>query len=183
VAAKKKESPVPIGKKIKKIRTDKKITLDGIANETGLSIDYMKKIESGKEMPPVGTLLQIAKALEVDSGFLLRDQVSSRKTRAKAYQKRTDDYAYSTLTPAAENKHLKAFRIFIESMEEHKGVSYQHEGEEFVYVLSGKIEVTVGQHVNKLKEGDSLHFNSGIQHKLKNVGKKDAELLVVLYVP
>ena len=183
MAAKKTDTMVPVGKKIKKIRTDKKITLDGMANETGLAIDYIKKIESGKERPPVGTLLQIAKALEVDSGFLLKDQASSRKTREKAYKKRTDDYAYTTLTPAAENKHLKAFRISIEGMQEHKGVSYQHEGEEFVYVLSGKVEVTVGQHVNKLKSGDSLHFNSGIQHKLKNVGKDDAELLVVLYVP
>jgi quercetin dioxygenase-like cupin family protein len=124
-------------------------------------------------------LLQISKALEVDSSYLLREQTSSQKDRVKAFKQRTEDYAYTTLTPGAENKHLKSFRISIEAMQEHKGVSYQHEGEEFVYVLSGQVEVTVGEHINKLAQGDSLHFNSGIRHKLKNIGKEDADLLVV----
>jgi len=88
-----------------------------------------------------------------------------------------------TLTPGAENKHLKAFRVTVDPMKEHKGVGYQHEGEEFVYVLAGNIEITVGDHVNSLKKGQSLHFNSGIRHKLRNVGRKKAELLVVIYVP
>ncbi len=183
MAEQKKTTVVHVGKKIKKVRTDKKISLESLANETGFSTDYIKKIESGEQRPPVGTLLQIAKALEVDSVFLLKDGESTRNSRIKAHQKRTDDYAYTTLTPGAEHKHLKAFRILIEALQEHKGVSYQHEGEEFVYVLSGKVEVAVGDHVNKLGAGESLHFNSGIQHKLKNVGNADAELLVVLYVP
>jgi transcriptional regulator with XRE-family HTH domain len=179
---KKTETIAPIGEKIKKLRTGKKMSLDQLANETGFSIDAIKNIESGKERPSVGALLQISKALEVDSSLLLRDQASS-KDREKAFTKRTEDYAYTTLTPGAENKHLKAFRISIEPMQEHKGVSYQHEGEEFVYVLSGNVEVIVGEHVNTLSKGDSLHFNSGILHKLKNIGKETATLVVVLFVP
>ena len=68
-------------------------------------------------------------------------------------------------------------------MQDHKGVGYQHEGEEFVYVLAGEIEIIVGDHVNKLNAGESLHFNSGIRHKLKNIGKEKAELLVIIYGP
>ena len=101
----------------------------------------------------------------------------------RAFTKRTENYAYTTLTPGAENKHLKAFRISIDALQEHKGVGYQHEGEEFVYVLKGHVEVTVGDHVNKLKQDDSLHFNSAIQHKIRNIGKDDAEMLVVVYGP
>ncbi|MBW1911652.1 MAG: helix-turn-helix transcriptional regulator [Deltaproteobacteria bacterium] len=167
---------------IKKIRTDKKIALTQMANETGFSIDNIKRIESGEKHPSVGELLQISKALEIDSSFLLRDQASSID-RAKAFTDRTEDYAYTTLTPGAENKHLKAFRVSIEALQEHKGVSYQHEGEEFIYVLKGHIEVTVGDHVNNLGWGESLHFNSAINHKLKNIGTADAELLVVIYTP
>ena len=176
-------TPTPVGKKIKTVRTQKKMTLDQVANDTGCSIDYLKQVESGKEMPPVGTLLQIARALQIDSGFLLKEQVENRKERAKAYAKRTDNYAYSTLTPGAENKHLKAFRVQIEAGKAHKGVGYQHEGEEFVYVLSGQVEIAVGDHINHLKPADSLHFNSGIQHHMRNVGDEDAELLVVIYNP
>ena len=159
------------------------MTLDQIANETGCSIAQLKEIESGKVMPPVGMLIQISRALEIDSGMLLKEQEDSTKKRVRAYQKRTADYAYTTLTPGAEKKHLKAFRIGIEALKDHKGVGYRHEGEEFVYVLKGHVQVLVGDHVNDLKEGDTLHFNSGIQHKLTNVGKKKAELLVVIYTP
>lgn len=174
---------VPIGKKIKKARLAKKISFDALANDTGFSIDYLKKVEAGKLTPPVGTLLLIARSLEIDSGDLLKDDDDKIQDRIKAFTKRTGNYAYTTLTPGAENKHLKAFRVEIEAMAEHEGVGYHHVGEEFVYVLSGTIEVMVGEHVNKLKEGDSLHFNSGIQHNLRNIGKTDAELLVIIYNP
>ena len=89
----------------------------------------------------------------------------------------------TTLTPGAENKHLKAFKVTVDPLQDHKGVGYQHEGEEFVYVLEGQMEIMVGDHVNTLKKGDSLHFNSGIRHKMRNTGKKKSELLVVIYGP
>jgi quercetin dioxygenase-like cupin family protein len=172
-----------VGKKIKKARLKKKISFDQVANETGCSIEYLNTIEDGSVIPPVGTLLQISRALEIDSGLLLKEQESAAKNRVKAYVKRTENYAYTTLTPGAEKKHLKAFRITIAAKKEHKGVGYQHEGEEFVYVLQGHVNVAVGDHINDLKEGDSLHFNSGIRHKLTNVGKTKAELLVIIYAP
>ncbi|NNF97939.1 MAG: helix-turn-helix transcriptional regulator [Desulfobacteraceae bacterium] len=171
----------PVGKKIKTARLEQNLTYENIANDTGFSIEFLKNVENGKETPPVGTLLQIAKALRIDSSFLLKEQELKMKDRVKEYTKRTSNYAYATLTPGAENKHLKAFRVSIEAMQEHEGVGYHHEGEEFVYVLSGTIEVMVGDHVNKLKKSESLHFNSGIRHKMKNIGKTSAELLVVIY--
>ena len=99
------------------------------------------------------------------------------------YQKRTEDYTYETLTPEARHKRLKAFKISIDPKSDHKGVSYQHQGEEFVYVLKGRVEVTVGENKNTLTPGKSLHFNSSIIHKLRNTSDKKAELLVVLYTP
>ena len=181
--AKKKALLTPVGKKIKKVRTAKKISYDALANETGFSVDFIKKVEAGKITPPVGSLLQISRALEIDSGDLLKEEEDRMQDRIKAYTKRTDSYAYTTLTPGAENKHLKAFRVKIDAMKDHEGVSYNHEGEEFVYVLQGKVEVVVGEHVNSLGPGESLHFNSGIQHLLRNVGAEDAELIVVIYNP
>ena len=180
---KKKDEQETVGGRIKKARSGKKMSYDRLANETGFSVDYLKKIESGKMIPPVGALLQISRALELDSGYLLRERDTNLKKRVKAYTKRTENYAYSTLTPGAENKHLKAFKVVVEAMQDHKGVGYQHEGEEFVYLLSGRMEIIVGDHVNKLNAGDSLHFNSGIRHKMRNVGETAAEMLVVVYGP
>ncbi len=183
MAPRKKPALMPVGKKIKKARTEKKMSYDTLANETGFSIDFIKKVEAGKTTPPVGTLLQLSRALDIDSGYLLREEEDRMQDRIKAYTKRTDSYAYKTLTPGAENKHLKAFRVKIDAMEDHEGVSYNHEGEEFVYALTGDIEVVVGEHVNTMKPGDSLHFNSGIKHHLRNIGETDAELIVVIYNP
>ena len=180
---KKKKDVESVGQKIKQVRSKKSISLDAIANDTGFSIDYLKKIEAGKKIPPVGALLQIARALEIDSTFFLREQASAVQDRVRAYTKRTDNYAYTTLTPGAENKHLKAFKVAIEPLQDHEGVGYQHEGEEFVYVLRGSVEIAVGEHINVLEEGDSLHFNSGIRHRMRNVSDNRAEMLVVVYGP
>ncbi|MCP4757790.1 MAG: helix-turn-helix domain-containing protein [Proteobacteria bacterium] len=183
MAGKKSGNLDPIGKKIKKARTQKKYSFEKIANETGLAVDYLKNIESGKKTPSVGTLLQIARALELDSSFFLKEKEASLENRIEAYTKRTDNYAYKTLTPDAENKHLKAFRIAIDPLQDHQGVGYCHEGEEFIYVMAGKIEVVVGEHRNTLGKDESLHFNSGIKHLLRNISQEKAELLVVVYSP
>lgn len=173
----------PIGKRIKRARLDKKISLDTMANETGMSKEFIKKIEAGDKRPSVGTLLQISRTLHIDSSLLLKEQDETIEERSRAYAKRTDNYAYTPLSQNAENKHLKAFRIVVEAQKQHDGVGFQHEGEEFVYVLKGKVEVKVGDHTNTLKKGDSLHFNSSVKHDLRNIGKTDAELIVVVYAP
>jgi quercetin dioxygenase-like cupin family protein len=180
---KKKTDDGSIGQKIKTIRTEKGVAIESVANETGFSVENLKKIESGETTPPVGALLQISRALKIDSGMLLPVQQTTLKARIKEYTKRTQNYAYTTLTPGAENKHLKAFRVTIDPFQEHSGVGYHHEGEEFSYVLSGKVEIMVGENSNILEEGESLHFNSGIQHNLRNIGDVPAELIVVIYSP
>jgi quercetin dioxygenase-like cupin family protein len=180
--AKKKEI-TPIGTRIRRARLAKKMSLDTMANETGLAKAVIKKIEGGEKRPSVGTLLQISRTLQLDSGFLLKEQEDSQEERSQAYTKRTDNYAYTPLTPGAENKHLKAFRIVVDAKTSHDGVGFHHEGEEFVYVLAGGVEVQVGDHVNVLEPGDSLHFNSGIKHDLRNTSDTDAELIVVVYAP
>ena len=173
----------PIGKTIRRVRLDKKISPTNLANATGLSIDYIRKIESGKVRPPIGTLIAIARALNIDSGKLLKAKTTHIKNRHAAYAKRTENYAYTTLTPGATNSHMKAFQIHIDPKTEHLGVGYRHRGEEFVYVLSGQIEVDVGNHRNQLKQSESLLFNSNIRHKIRNPSTDPAKLIVVIYTP
>lgn len=173
----------PFGKRVMKLRRERKLSLADVANETGLSKDYISDMEKGEVIPPVAVILQVSRALGIDSSLLLKEEKEEDSKKNQDYQKRTDDYAYKNLTPEARDKHLKAFRIFIDPKSDHKGVSYQHIGEEFVYVLKGKVEVMVGENKNILGPHDSLHFNSSITHKLKNLSAKKAELIVVLYTP
>ena len=174
----------PLGERLKDIRVEKGVSLDFLANETGFSTEYLGDVERGEIMPPVATILRLSRALEIDSGILLREEREEvEKTKAEDFRKRTEDYSYQTLTPEALYKHLKAFKVFIDPVSEHKGVGYQHEGEEFIYVLEGIVEVMVGENRNVLNPGESLHFNSSIVHKLKNLSAEKAEMLVVLYTP
>jgi len=174
----------PIGKRLMKLRSEKKLALKNLANETGLSTKYISQVEKGEVVPPVAVILQLSRALEIDSGILLREEKRrAGKKSDEDYQKRTRDYTYQTLTPEAQHKHLKTFRVFIDPKSDHKGVSYQHLGEEFIYVLKGKIEVMVGENKNILGPEESLHFNSSIVHKLRNISDEKADLLVILYTP
>jgi transcriptional regulator with XRE-family HTH domain len=173
----------PLGKRLMEVRKEKKLTLTNLANETGLSTEFISQVEKGEVIPPVSVILQLSRALEVDSSLLLREERERADRRSDDYQKRTEAYTYETLTPEARHKHLKAFRVFIDPRSEHKGVSYQHLGEEFIYVLNGQIEVLVGENKNLLGPSESLHFNSSIVHKLRNISDIRAELLVVLYTP
>ena len=176
--------PQSLGKRLMKLRKDKKLTLKNLANETGMTTRYISQVEKGEVMPPVSVILQISRALEVDSGILLREEEKRiSKQSSEDHQKRTEAYTYETLTPEARHKHLKSFKVFIDPKSEHKAVSYQHLGEEFIYVLKGRIEVMVGENRNILGVNECLHFNSSIVHKLRNISAKKAELLVVLYTP
>ncbi|MFH0812810.1 MAG: XRE family transcriptional regulator [Pseudomonadota bacterium] len=178
------KKPQSIGKILGKLRRGKKLSLMNLANETGLSTKYVSQIEKGEITPPVSVLLQLSKALEVDSSILLKEEKGRAAEKSlEEYQKRTENYTYETLTPEAKHKHLRAFKVFIEPLSDHKGVSYQHQGEEFQYVLKGKIEVMIGENRNILGPGDCLHFNSSIVHKLRNISTERAELLVVLFTP
>jgi len=173
------------GTKMKQLRLLRKISFEQLANKTGFSQRYLKEIEEGVAIPPVSAVIQIAKALAIDAGSFLsaEEQQASEKRRRESFYKRTQAYSYKTLTPEAETRHMKAFLVTIDPKQDHKMVEYKHEGEEFLYVLKGHVEVMVGENENLLKRGETLHFNSGITHKLRNVSDEEAKLLVVIYTP
>ena len=101
--------------------------------------------------------------------------------RSQEYTKRTQSYSYQTLTDGAESDHLRAFMVTIESRQTHKPVAYKHEGEEFIYVMEGHLELTLASKTRALKPGESIHFHSDIPHKLKNLSSETTRLMVVLY--
>ncbi len=173
------------GTKMKQLRVVRKISFEQLANKTGFSQRYLKEIEEGMAIPPVSAVIQIAKALAIDSGSFLsaEEQQASEKRRRESFYKRTQAYSYKTLTPDAETRHMKAFLVTIDPKQDHKMVEYKHDGEEFLYVLKGHIVVMVGENENLLKKGETLHFDSGITHKLRNVSDEEAKLLVVIYTP
>jgi quercetin dioxygenase-like cupin family protein len=183
--ATKKVDEKSFGAKLQQLRLARKFSFEKLSSLTGFSQRYLKEIEEGIAVPPVSAVIQIAKALSVDSGsFLSADaKEASQRRRRESFFKRTQAYSYKTLTPDAEEKHMKAFLVTIDPKQEHQMVQYRHEGEEFLYVIKGNVEVRVGEDQNLLRKGETLHFNSGTTHKLLNLGDQEAKLLVVIYTP
>ena len=171
------------GAKIAKIRKSRDWSLEQLAKATGQTPEFLELVESDKMSPPVSFLLGLAGALGVDPGtFLSREEQSAiRDQRAQSFIKRTRSYSYETLTPGAEESHLRAFMVTIESHHAHKPVEYRHEGEEFIYVMEGDLEFVLGGKVHVLKKGESIHFNSDIPHKLKSLSNEPTRCLVMLY--
>ncbi|RLB15114.1 MAG: XRE family transcriptional regulator [Deltaproteobacteria bacterium] len=171
-----------VGQRIRKAREKKGLSVQALADKAGCSDEYLSWVEASQVEPPVALLIQLAKAMQLDSGTFL-NTASSPEERLKEAAKRTEHYVYKALTPPDADTHLMAFSVTIPPKTPHEGVGYQHEGEEFVYVVSGEVNLIVDQNQTKLKEKESLRFNSNLDHHLSNPGDKEAELLVILYLP
>lgn len=184
-AEKSNEPGAGLGEKIKKIRESNSWTIEYLAEKTDQTPEFIEKVEKGEMVPSVSFLLKLSRAIGVDPGAFLSDEEKAQieDKRAKAFITRTKNYAYQTLTPGAENQHLRGFMITIEAKQDHKPVAYKHEGEEFIYVMEGSLELTLDSKVTHLRTGESMHYNSEIAHKLKNIGNETTRCLVMLYTP
>lgn len=176
---------VKLGSEIRRLRKKAGLGLEELARRTGLAEDYLTRIEEESEIPPVGAMLQISRVLSMDAGKLLTRAEEEDRDRRKreGLEKRKRSYAYKTLAAGGADMHLKAFLVSIDPQKDHDMVEYRHEGEEFIYVLTGRVDVTVGENPYRLSKGKSLHFNSSMPHMLRNPGDTKTELIVVLYTP
>jgi len=178
-----KDGAESFGDRIRKIREARDWTPAALAEATGQTPEFIARVERDEVAPPVAFLLRLAAALGVDpSTFLSREEKTHlRDQRAQAYIKRTQNYSYQNLTPEAAHDHLKAFLITIDPKQAHKPVAYKHEGEEFIFVMAGELELTLGSKAHHLHPGESIHFNSDTPHKLKSLSSVETRCLVVLY--
>lgn len=171
------------GAMVRQLREARGWSAEELAQKTGQAPDFIDQVESDRMSPPVAFIISMARAMEVDPGTFLskEEQTAIRDRRAQAFHQRTHNYSYTTLTPDAEASHLRAFMVTIDPHLAHKPVAYKHEGEEFIYVMAGDLEFTLGSKVHRLKMGESIHFNSDTPHKLKSISSEPTRCLVVLY--
>ena len=171
------------GEKVKTLREAQSWSLEHLGEITGQTPEFIAGVESGDISPPVAFMLRLANAYGVDPGTFLRDDEKAhiRDQRTQAYVNRTRNYSYQTLTSGAEHDHLRAFMVTIEPHHDHKPVAYKHEGEEFIFVMEGELQFTLGSKVHTLKKGESIHFHSSTPHKLKSLSAEITRCLVILY--
>ncbi len=184
---------VEIGKRIAKFRELKGIKLEELAERTGLDVEFLKEIEENKIYPAIGILLKISRALGTRLGTFIDDKVSEdpvivkkdeRKVETSSYrgQHNTLPLKFYSLGKGKTDRHMEPF--YIEIYPDNKDIDFSsHEGEEFIVVISGKVEVVYGNKKYILNEGDSIYYNSAVPHKVSSIGEEVAKIYAVLYMP
>lgn len=176
-----------IGRKIRQIRLQHKLTLVETAQRTGFTKSYLSMVEGGKKSPPIATLSKIARAMNVDIAAFFEyrkpeDQiilVEKGKGKTVVRDGNVFGYRYESIAPTKRHKKMEPF-IVTHIFRPNKPGWFDHEGEELFYVLEGRIKFLYGDKEYFLKQGDCLYFDSSIPHRGEGVGKKPAKVLVVI---
>ncbi|MDR8730182.1 HTH-type transcriptional regulator SutR [Burkholderia pseudomultivorans] len=174
-----------IGQRIRRLRREAKKTLLEVATEAKLSVGFLSQVERHLTGISISSLVNVAKALNVPLGALI-DQ--PRQAQPDSHQGRRESYAvdrtsqwYERLSTTFDGSQINAVKV--QMMEGYRSEWVAHGGDEFVYVLDGRICYTVGKKDYPLSAGDSLHFDARKRHRVANVGDGPAELIVVGTLP
>jgi transcriptional regulator with XRE-family HTH domain len=186
-----------IGSKIKGIRESKNITIEEISERSGLSVEQINSIENDQNLPSLGPLIKIARALGVRLGTFLDDSDALGPIVCRAEDREKDSsisfsndatdarkhMEYHPLAQQKAGRHMEPFVIDINPEENPEFQLSAHEGEEFIYVMQGEIEIVYGKDTYKLKEGDSIFYDSIVNHHVHGAPGKAAKILAVVYIP
>jgi transcriptional regulator with XRE-family HTH domain len=185
------EVVLKVGESVKEIRKKKGLSLEDISQRTGLGIELLSEIEKGSIAPPLGTIIKLAKALDMKLGYFISGTevlpyTIVRKNKGKLISRfdsgKTDKYGYEfmSLAPYKKDRHMEPFLVTLEpsDIEEERS---SHDGQEFIYVLEGVMEVRLGNEVHLLEPGDAIYYDSTVPHLVKCHGEDKTQILAVLY--
>jgi len=175
-----------ISNRIRSIRKAKGFTIKDLALKINMTKAYVSQMERSDKAAPISTLYKIAKALNVDLNFLItgvRPEVSSISFVKKEEQisvskkRRIYDYIYYALAFKRDNKLMEPF--IIEVRNKNESTPFSHPGEEFNYLLKGEAEMYINGKIYRMKEGDSIYFDSSLPHYAKSTTDENAYFLLV----
>lgn len=169
---------------LKQLRVQRGLTLEQLAQSSGLTRSYLSKVERGMSNPSIESALSISTALgiSVEKLFGHKEEEGDPVTIVRSHEGAgKDPGAYLSLVAGLNpDRTMRAFVVRPGNQSGRGRTTSHHDGEEILYVLKGKIEMQVGRSVELLGAGDCVHFNSSIPHKLTSVGSVPASALVVV---
>jgi transcriptional regulator with XRE-family HTH domain len=181
------------GTRIQSYRERQKLSIDDLAERTGLSPEFIKAVEEDDMYPSLQPLVKLARALGVRLGTFLDDQVSSDPLVVRLSQREQEltmhhdgkepGVVFHSLGRGKTDRHMEPFFIELLPNSGHDETLSSHEGEEFIVVQSGQMRIRYGQEESILSAGDSVYFNSVVPHNVACAGGQKAEIYAVLYFP
>lgn len=179
-----------LGEAIRRIRKTRKLTLQKVGAATGLSPGFLSQVEQNQATPSLSSLRKIAEALETSLFTLLASETETsfvvRRGQRKSCGWPDRRGTYELLSP---RHHGTAIEVVMTTLLPGEATSEEplshgsSDAQEFAYILAGEVELTIGEGVHTLGEGDSATFSSGIAHRYTNRGDLPAEILSVMHPP
>jgi transcriptional regulator with XRE-family HTH domain len=185
-----------IGQKLTTLRKSLNLSVDELAERCGCSTEVISGLEAGHLAPSLAPLIKITRALGVRLGTLLDDDTSigpvitragdaESAARLRSLETASDagTLGFFSLAATKASRHMEPFLIEVRPGEEGQHALSSHEGEEFIYVLSGSVEIEYGKELYALGPGDSIYYDSIVPHQVRAYHGVPAHLLAVVYAP
>lgn len=173
-----------IGSKIKRLRQANGLTLEELANRSELTKGFLSQLERDLTSPSVTTLEDILEAL----GTNLQEFFSEKPAEQIVFKKddffinEQDDYVISYIIPNAQKNEMEPILIELDKGKQSMTID-PHEGQEFGYVVQGKIKLIYGDNEYILKKGETFYLKGLVSHYMINPGETKAKVIWVSTPP
>jgi transcriptional regulator with XRE-family HTH domain len=178
-----------VGEKLRALRLKKKMGLVELGKHSGLSPGMLSKIERGRLVPTLPTLLRIALVFSVGLEHFFSDPgkrpllaVVRKKDRQRFPERQGEkqpSYWFESLDFPAVDRKLHAYYVEFEEVAPERIRRHHHPGAEVLYVIDGRAIVRVGDDDHALAAGDSMYFDSSVPHAYRRDGPKPCRAVVV----
>lgn len=185
-----------IGAKLRQLRETKKLSIEQLAETSQCHADQIRQIEEGALVPSLTPLMQISRALGVRLGTLMDDEPLNGpaifnpaqapnviRFSGKDPQATGSNLDFYSMAAGKKDRHMEPFMIDVKPRSGETPPLSGHEGEEFIYVISGAIEISYGKTTYDLEAGQSIYYDSIVPHDVHAKGDEAARILAVVYVP
>lgn len=184
-----------VGDRIRQIREAKYISVEELSIRSSIDVLQIEMIEENKIMPSLAPLIKIARSLGVRLGTFLDDSeqlgpvvtLAEEKNKGASFSnknlKARSHMDFFALASDKAGRHMEPFIVDIQSGDANDYMLSSHEGEEFIYVLEGAIEINYGKEVYVLNAGDSIYYDSIVNHNVHAYLAQSARILAVVYTP
>src|SRR5271156_6098163 len=172
-----------LGTRLRSLRNQKGWTLEQLSLRTKLSEPYLSRIESGRRQASLAALMTLARTFSMPLASLLEDAPASASPRVviqagTSSEHHANGLQYRVVAGDAARGSLHAVHVTIPPKREHQNF-YHHDGEEWLYVLSGHLRLIFEDAEHLLKPGDSAHFEACTPHRLPPSGRHSPEAVFV----
>ena len=173
-----------LGEKIKQLRNQKGLTQKELADRCELTKGYISQLENDLNSPSIATLTDILSALGSNLSEFFQEEKPEKIVFSKDefFEKDSDGVLWKWLIPNAQKNMMEPVLVELTEGTSSAG-DIPHEGEEFGYVLEGKIALQLGKRQVTCKKGEAFYYSAGIPHSIQNTGKTKAKFIWVSTPP